>query len=269
MMTKMLQAEMSEVKFRLLTIVPIVILLISCSAETKVHSDKKELSKETVPVLSYNVESDSYAQNNINITYPKLVDLTNDTKEEVINALIQAEAISILEYYSVGLDSQNSLEVDYQITYKSDDFISIQYIGSAFNKGGAYPLNVFYTTNIDMDKEIKVKLTDFLEIDEAFVQELKNGIYKSYDDNLNLREEGVMRDFWSGIKDQDLLNDLKYADEADGANNSGIFSYLTQDSLGISLSIPHALGDHLEMEIGYEKLSGNIKENRLWDSIRG
>lgn len=117
-----------------------------------------------------------------------------------------------------------------------------------------------------MDKEIKVKLTDLLEIDEAFVQELKNGIYRSYDDNLNLREEGVMRDYWSGIKDQELLNDLKYTDEADGANNSVIFSYLTQDSLGISLSVPHALGDHLEMEIGYEKLSENIKgDNSPWD----
>lgn len=68
------------------------------------------------------------------------------------------------------------------------------------------------------------------------------------------------------IKDQYLINDLKHADEVDGTNNSGIFSYLTQDSLGISLSIPHALGDHLEMEIGYEKLSGNIKNgNSLWD----
>ncbi|WP_157764035.1 hypothetical protein [Paenibacillus borealis] len=257
---------MSEVKFRLLTIVPIVILLISCSAENKVHSDKKEVSKETVPALSYKVESDSYAQNNINIIYPKLVDLPNDKKEEVINDLIRVEALGALESYSLDLDSHNTLEVDYQITYKSDDFLSIQYIGSAFNKGGAYPLNVFYTTNIDVDKEIKVKLTDLLEIDEAFLQELKNGIYKSYDDNLNLREEGVMKDFWSGVKDQDLLNDLKHADEAGGANNSGIFSYLTQDTLGISLAVPHALGDHLEMEIGYEKLSGNSKSgNSPWE----
>ncbi|AIQ29236.1 hypothetical protein P40081_14525 [Paenibacillus sp. FSL P4-0081] len=253
-------------RFKLLIIVPIVILLISCSAETNVHSYKKGDNRETVPALSYKVESDSYAQNNINITYPKLVDLPNDTKEEVINDLIRVEALGVLESYSLDLDSHNTLEIDYQITYKSDKFLSIQYIGSALNKGGAYPLNVFYTTNIDVDKEIKVKLTDLLEIDEAFVQELKNGIYRSYDDNLNLREEGVMRDYWSGIKDQELLNDLKYTDEADGANNSVIFSYLTQDSLGISLSVPHALGDHLEMEIGYEKLSENIKgDNSPWD----
>lgn len=129
-------------KFKLLIIVPIVILLISCSAETNVHSDKKGVNKETVPVLGYKVESDSYSKNNINITYPKLINLRNDTKEEVINALIQAEAISIFEYYSLDSDSQNSLEVDYQITYKSDKFLSIQYSGSAFNKGGAYPLNV-------------------------------------------------------------------------------------------------------------------------------
>lgn len=58
-------------RFKLLIIVPIVILLISCSAETNVHSYKKGDNRETVPALSYKVESDSYAQNNINITYPK------------------------------------------------------------------------------------------------------------------------------------------------------------------------------------------------------
>ena len=238
-------------KHRLILVIPIFFILISCSVETNLHSDKEMVIKGASPALSYEIESSSYSKNNISISYPKLVNLKNDTKEKEINELIQAEAIRINDFHSLD---NTSLEVDYQITYKSDEFLSIQYSGSALSKGAAYPLNMFYTTNIDLDKEIKVKLSDLMKIDKALVQALKNGIYKSYDDNLNLQDEGVLKEIWSGIKDEDLLGDLKYSDKMDASNNSGIFSYLTPDSLGISLSVPHALGDHLEMEIDYGEL---------------
>lgn len=83
-----------------------------------------------------------------------------------------------------------------------------------------------------------------------------------------MQEEGVIEDIWSGYDAQDLLNYFKQSDEVSQINESGTFSYITQDSIGVSISVPHALGDHLEMEISFAELSENIKkENKLLDSI--
>ncbi|MEK4472944.1 hypothetical protein NSQ91_06995 [Paenibacillus sp. FSL R7-0048] len=252
-------------KQRLIIIIPILLILISCSAKAELNSDKAKNSSESSIGESYEVESNKYSKNKINITYPKLVNLANDTNEVKINELIQEEAIRIVKSYSLEKDS---LEIGYRITFKSNELLSIQYSGSAFAEGAAYPLNVFYTSNIDLEKGVKVKLTDLLEINEAFVEAFKQGNYKSYDKDLNLQEEGVIEDIWSGYDAQDLLNYFKQSDEVSQINESGTFSYITQDSIGVSISVPHALGDHLEMEISFAELSENIKkENKLLDSI--
>ncbi|NOU79773.1 DUF4163 domain-containing protein [Paenibacillus sp. LMG 31459] len=254
-------------KKRLIIILPILLTLISCSTKAELNSDIAKNSNESSIGENYKVESSKYSKNKINISYPKIVNLANDTSESKINEVIQEGAIRIVKSYSLEKDS---LEIEYRIMLKNNKLLSIQYSGSAFTEGAAYPLNIFYTSNIDLEKGVKVKLTDLLEIDEAFVEEFKQSKYKSYDANLNLIEEGVMEDIWSGYNNQDLLNYIKQSDEVDQINESGTFSYITQDSIGVSISIPHALGDHLEMEMSFADLNKNIKqENKLWDSLVG
>lgn len=57
--------------------------------------------------------------------------------------------------------------------------------------------------------------------------------------------------------------------EGDSLDNIGtekqsdVFSYLTADSLGISIGVSHALGDHAEFEIRYEE----IKDNIIYENI--
>lgn len=245
-------------KPRLIILIPILLILISCSAKTEQNTHKIKSSSELSTGASYEVESRNYSKDEINITYPKLVHLANDTKEDEINELIQEEAVKIIESYSI---EDSNLEVAYRVAFKSNDFLSIQYLGSFFSKGAAHPLNIFYTSNIDLKKEVKVKLSDLLEINEAFVEKFKRGNYKGYDDNLDLQEEGVMDELWSVYSDEDLLNYFQQADETGRINESGTFSYFTQDSIGVSISIPHALGDHLEMEISFADLGGNIKKD--------
>lgn len=51
-------------------------------------------------------------------------------------------------------------------------------------------------------------------------------------------------------------------------NTSFLFSYFTNDSLGISIGVIHALGDHAEFEIKYEELKEVIKnENEIWNDL--
>ncbi len=73
--------------------------------------------------------------------------------------------------------------------------------------------------------------------------------------NSFLTEEGLKR-FIGADEDPDSHNMEVY---------SGIFSYFTEDALGISININHALGDHLEFELEYQDIANNIKaENEVW-----
>ncbi|WP_440110729.1 hypothetical protein [Paenibacillus sp. QZ-Y1] len=247
-------------KHWLIMIIP-VLLLMSCNAKAELHSDQAKSSNDSSIGMSYKVESSKYSNNNINIVYPKLVNVANFTNGEKINALIQEEVTRITNSYSLEKDS---LEINYRIMLKSNELISIQYFGSAFTEGAAYPLNVFYTSNIDIKKGSRVKLIDLIEVNEAFVEEFKEGNYKSYDEDLNLLDNGVVTEILSGYDTKDLISYFKHSDEAGQVNDSGTFSYITQDAIGVSISVPHALGDHLEMEISFSNLINNIKkENKL------
>lgn len=252
-------------KLRLRFLIPVLLILISCSEKAELNTNKAKNGGELRIGESYKVQSSEYSKNKINIKYPKLVNLVNETNGVKINELIQQEAMGIIKYYSLENDN---LEIDYRITFKNNELLSIQYLGLAFIEGAAYPLNVFYTSIIDLEKVKRVNLIELLEINEAFVEEFKLGNYKSYDENLDLLEVGAIEEILSGFNNQDLLNYFKQSDEVGEVNVSGTFSYVTQDSIGVSISIPHALGDHLEMEISFANLSKNMKqENKLLDSI--
>ncbi|WP_336763648.1 hypothetical protein [Paenibacillus sp. USHLN196] len=240
-------------KHWLLIIIP-GLLLMSCNAKAEVHSDQAKSSNDTSIKNSYKVESSNYSKNNINIIYPKIVNIKNGDK---INALIKEEATRIINFYSLEKDS---LDINYQIMLKSNDLISIQYFGSAFTEGASYPLNVFYTSNIDINKGSRVKLIDLIDVNEAFVEEFKEGDYKSYNEDLDLLDNGVITEILSGYNSIDLISYFKHSDEVGQVNDSGTFSYITQDAIGVSISVPHALGDHLEMEISFSNLIDNIKE---------
>ncbi|MEW4426849.1 hypothetical protein AB1I68_05245 [Paenibacillus pabuli] len=247
----------------LLILIP-VLLLMSCNSNDELYSDQAKGNNDSSIDKGYTIENINYSKNNINIVYPQIVDITNAEK---INALIQNEATRIVNSYSLEKDN---LDINYRIMFKNHELISIQYFGSAFAEGAPYPSNVFYTSNIDLKKGSRVKLIDLIVVNDAFVEKFKEGSYKSYDEDLNLLDNGVITEILSGFSSKDLINYFKQSDGVGEVNDSGTYSYITQDAIGVSISVPHALGDHLEMEVSFPYLINNIKkENQFLLRIVG
>ncbi|WP_044505067.1 hypothetical protein, partial [Megasphaera massiliensis] len=48
------------------------------------------------------------------------------------------------------------------------------------------------------------------------------------------------------------------SDVISDANELGVFTYFTKDSLGISFNVLHALGDHAEFEIAYSEFKDHL-----------
>jgi hypothetical protein len=66
----------------------------------------------------------------------------------------------------------------------------------------------------------------------------------------------------------DLAQALTNADNGYGLQNPDYcFSYFTEDALGISIGVPHVIGDHAEFEIPSRDIQGNIKDSAIWEDF--
>lgn len=221
------------------------------------HNHRTALSGKNDVI--YKLITENYTEKNVKIDYPQISNLANSNKQKAINHLIKTEALKVLNYYTEvdrklpaeSVPSELDLEINYNIPWKSENLLSIQYSGIGYVRGTAHPNNLFYTTNININNGSRLRLKDLINIDDAIVKKFKSGKLKP----LRPEHNGILNNY-SG---NELLEKLTQADSLDNLGASEIFSYLTKDSLGISFSVSHAIGDHAGFEIKYQEITGNIK----------
>jgi hypothetical protein len=181
---------------------------------------------------------------NIKINYPQISNYNDSRKQQTINNLIKTSVLKVLEDYQDDLSSLD-MNIDYEIKYQGADLLSIEYLGLATVKGTAHPVNAIWTTNIDLEKKQELALGAVVNINDSLVEKFKEGQYKAYSADLHIKSAGALPDVLDGFSSQDLLEFFK--------EQSRKF-YFTKDSLGISVEVGHAVGDHLEMEMPYTAL---------------
>ena len=136
--------------------------------------------------------------------------------------------------------------MDFEVKYKGTDLLSIQYLGLSAMKGAAYATNEFNTTNIDIEKEQLLILSDVVTVNDIFIEKFIEGKYITYGSDLNLESEGALNDALSYFDNNGLIESLK---------KQTAKYYFTNDSLVVSIGVAHVMGDHLEMEIKYDDLN--------------
>lgn len=193
----------------------------------------------------YETKKITYDSNNIKINYPQITNLGDAKKEEKVNQIIKREALKVLEDYKDSI-SNLTLDMNYEIKYEGTDILSIEYLGLAMVKDSAYPVNVIYTTNIDLTSGKLVTLGEAVTINDALGTAFTGGKYIPYSSDLNLKSLGA---------EQEALMDLNLTESF---NNNNTKFYFTKDSLVISVEVLHGFGDHLEKSISYKDLGNNL-----------
>ncbi|MEC0232632.1 PdaC/SigV domain-containing protein, partial [Paenibacillus alba] len=109
-------------------------------------NDESDVSNRT----DYKIVTDIYTNNNIKIQYPQINNLIDNVKQNKINQIIKDNAYGYLKDFSQEEINSLSWDINYRITWKSKNLMSIQYSGYSYYEGAAHPVDQFYTTNIDM-----------------------------------------------------------------------------------------------------------------------
>ncbi|SHI20953.1 hypothetical protein SAMN02745823_03427 [Sporobacter termitidis DSM 10068] len=203
-----------------------------------------------------------YTEGAITIKYPQVVGLTNAVLQEAINKRISDAALRDLP---ILRDDTTLAEYDItgKIAYNSPDLISVYFEGYSNYRQAAHPNTFLYTVTIDVKNQKTVSLPELVKISGDFVNALIAGTYSSMNYDMTSDISSSIREYLRGMGTDYWLSELKNADTAGYA----AASYLTKDALAVSVSVPHALGDHIEILLPYRELAAFKTDSPIWDYL--
>lgn len=206
----------------------------------------------------YKVESNKYSYKNINVIYPSIEGLESSDNQKIINELLKDEALSFVTIMEDSKDVLN-YELGYSVVFQDKNFMSVIFTGYRYMDDAPYPVDVFYSTNVDLHNAKKIVLGDMVLIDENFIN-----LYVQY---LGVDKGDEMNNFAceylvNSLSTDNFKEGLAKADMLYGSSIY-VYSYFTETNIGLSWEVPHSVGDHVEIEIPIEVLSNNIKEGVL------
>ncbi|MMZ48939.1 hypothetical protein D1872_106240 [compost metagenome] len=239
-----------------------LIIEFSKSGEVRIDSEYSIASDAHNEPQSYGLIQEKYSKNGIVIKYPQITKLKDIAKQKSLNQILKTDALEGLQNYADS-NAGVHVEIDYEIKRENERFLSVQYTGIHYVKDAAYPTHMFYTTNLDMKQASRIRLRDLVKVEKPFIELIKSGKITA----VQPEQQGLIGDF---TKD-DLIQLLTNADVTKGSLaevEMESFSYLTNDSLGMSVPMAHVVGDHAEYEIRFAQIPENIRQNEeLWSEL--
>lgn len=225
----------------------------SITENNKTNTNSNQSNFEPASQGAYKIVSETYDNNKgTKISYPQISDLSDAEKQKELNDIIKNEALKGNNYYK-DVDGEVTIDINYKIVCQEPGILSIVYSGVGNVSGAAHPSNLFYTTNLDIANRKNLRLNDIVNINDDFVNMLINGSFKAVDS----KYEAEYKSEINMLTLEDWKKRLLAADSSDKMGSE--FSYMTKDSLGLSIGVMHALGDHTEFEIKYKDIWKYIK----------
>jgi hypothetical protein len=212
---------------------------------------------EQINGSGYNVEENIYQRDGTYVAYPLIISGADSQKMDIWNSILLDDINKILKIYSDYAFTQppteqdiflpDNLHITYEIKRNDDRYLSIFYTADFFSPYAAYPTQLVYTTNIDMKNNIRLKLSDINITEQSLVDDLDSWELVTKNDE-NKEYTQAIQDYITGLGKAILRMGFASADIIGPDNYLGIYSYLTPNKIGISISVPNYLGDHIEFE---------------------
>ncbi len=245
----------------------------SFTTETQVTESISNDSDHSSTDIPYQIKEDKYqVEDYILIIYPQVAALEDTDLQNKINEMIKQEALLYVKDFEED-EIKGNLEVNYVITWQSNHLLSIQMIGCRNSHYTAYPTDYIHTLNINMTTGKKILLSELFHVNDEFILRLKDKseiqLYYYSSNNKLMKDQ-----YFNDPANRSIIIDYIFGkesyynfNEAD-KNNSGIYTYLTKDSLGISFETINVMGDHIELEIIYDDILEFMnEENEVWNDF--
>jgi hypothetical protein len=229
-----------------------------------------EVKASEGPVSVDDLKQVKYHKKGIEGSYPSIITGGTEQERNLWNEIIVTDFNRILQIYSFDpfpeltpsptIVEPTILTITNTIKTNNQHYLSIFYRAAYFSRFSAYPTDLVYTTNIDKEKGQRIKLSDIVTLNMDFVKNFREWKFESVEEGNDELNQAI-RDYVRDTSDEDLLKGFLAADQIGSGNIWGIYSYLTPERLGISLSVPNYIGDHVEFERDYNDLGDFLKKD--------
>lgn len=232
------------------------------SSSTPAATEEGTAASSSEP-SEFQFEENSYVDGAITIKYPQIANLSDKELQNTLNKLISDSAFQDLPMIQED-STLGEYDITSEVTYSNSRLISIVFAGYSYYKEAAHPNQFLHTVTIDVQNEKAITLQNLVKINDEFVNAMIAGHYST------MMGYDMTNDIISSITD--YLNDFGtnyWIIELKNADISGhdTASYLTKDALAISVSVPHVMGDHIEILLPYKGLKNFETESPLWDVL--
>ena len=228
--------------FVIKTWIAIISLILSLTLSACSNQDNRQtpVAFTTSPSLNYELLSEQFVDtangNHIQIQYPRFIGNTNDFAKE--NHLLTEALADYLQGYGTNV-SGLELDINYNVTYASNEIVSIVFGGTSNSTHAAYPISFSFSVNIIMTVPKIAEPSDIVEINEALAQKFMISAKKQ--NNIAIRE------YFQQFTISEAESILKQND---------VYFYLTDNEIGALITIPHAIGDYVDLRIPKEDIGG-------------
>lgn len=217
------------------------------STEEETQSETETQTEEIIPYadrteVSYNLESVSYEEGVVKITYPQLVGMENSEVQDRLNENIRQIAMQ-------GSDAEGLTvyELYYETATAGKGIVSVIFRGYADCEGVAHPTNMVKTLNLDLTNGINLRLKDYADIAELVSGlETSSGYHVAADgvdpaDFSAFLNNGYVTDYAITILDYDYdFNNLSLVPAG--------YSCIRNNHVVLFIEAEHAMGDYVEIE---------------------
>lgn len=176
------------------------------------------------------------------IPYPIFNNINNKDK---VNELILNYVKKLDSLYNSNDEAR--LNINYQITFQNNKYISIYFSGDINSPDAAYPSKFRSTLNINIEKGSVMRLNEIANINEKFIDVFNKAVESKF------QSLGVQAP--DNLKLENLNNLLQ---QADSSYTSEAQSYFTSNEVVVILSVPHAIGDYIEINIPRSSIENYI-----------
>lgn len=186
----------------------------------------------------------------VNIEYPKVTNMKDSLVQQQINSDIENAAFEILNDFT-SFENMD-IEVTYSITKMSSDILSFYFITNSFHHSQAYPLVRISTVNLCIDSSLKMKLNDIINLNNNFINYFTNNL-NLCNDNLSDEEKIIINNYVTEMLNIEIFSD------SDENLSSPIHCFITEDSLFITIAVPHNLSSYALYELKLSDIQQFLK----------
>lgn len=141
---------------------------------------------------------------------------------------------------------RRSLTLDHDITYQSQNLISIVFRGMYNASGAAHPTNILFSVNLSPKTGQRIYLRNLYCIDQALYTDFCGSATQS----LLVQMDGQWPESWASFSetfcDWERFRQGMYREE-------DLSWFCTPEGITVSYPVPHALGDHQETALSFSR----------------